>query len=242
MLSLRLVTHGRARVAALDCEEAVFLEAYGNSRQQLAEEYGPYAAQSVFLVVEDEDGLVHGACRVITPGPAGLKTLDDIGREPWGLDSARVARLAGIDPSRTWDIATLGVRREFRGRSTMVSLALYHGILKAGRVNGVDTATAMLDADVRRVLNQVDYLMPTLPGAVTASYLGSEQTTPVYAHASKVLDAQRRRNPDAYRLMSLGIGLDGVHVPHDSAFVLTPVVAEQPAVDADAGILLRAVS
>lgn len=242
MLSLRLVTHGRLRAAALDCEEAVFLQAYGNSRAQLAEEYGPYGAQSIFLIVSDEEGAVYGQARLITPGPAGLKTLNDIAGSPWNLDVERVSRLARIDADRAWDIATLGVRREFRGRSTMVSLALYHGILKAGRVNGVDTATAMLDGDVRRALNLVDYLMPTLPGAVAAPYLGSAGSTPVYAHASEVLDAQRRRNPDAYRLMSLGVGLDGVHIPDDSSFVLTPVVAEPAAVSDDSAVLLRAVS
>lgn len=242
MLSLRLVTHGRWRAAALDCEEAVFLQAYGNSRDQLAEEYGPYGAQSIFLIVSDEEDTVYGQARIITPGPAGLKTLNDIAGEPWNLDAARVSRLAGVDRNRAWDIATLGVRREFRGRSTMVSLALYHGILKAGRVNGVDTATAILDTDVRRALNLVDYVMPTLPGATTAPYLGSLHSTPVYAHASEVLDAQRRRNPDAYRLMSLGVGLDGVHIPDDSSFVLTPVVAEPVAAADDSIVLLRAVS
>lgn len=244
MLSLKIVTHGEMRRAALDCEEAVFLQAFGNSRQQLDEEYGPYGAQSVFLVVCDETGLVYGQCRLITPGPSGLKTLNDVRERPWGLDVARVARIAGIDPSNAWDIATLGVRSEFRGRSWMISLALYHGILRAGRVNGVTTATAILDDPVRQALNQVDYVMPTLPGASTAPYLGSASSTPVYAHSSVVLDAQRRRNPDAYRLMSLGIGLDGIHIPEDNAFVLTPAIAARRIDDvaADAGVLLRAVS
>lgn len=242
MLTLRLVTHGAWRAAALDCEETVFLDAFGNTRDQLDEEYGPYGPQSVFLVVADDDGEVYGHCRLITPGPQGLKTLNDIGRDPWNLDAARVARLAGIDHTQTWDIATLGVRREYRGRSWMISLAIYHGILKAARVNGVDMATAILDLDVQRALNQIDYLTPALPGALAAPYLGSQLSTPVFGRFSQNLDNQRRRNPDAYRLMSMGIGLDGVRVPDDTAFVLTPVVAERRRTDLDEHVLLRAVS
>ena len=43
-------------------------------------------------------------------GEPGLKTLDDLSREPWRVDGMRPARAAGIDPATTWDIATLGVR------------------------------------------------------------------------------------------------------------------------------------
>ena len=35
-----------------------------------------------------------------------------------------------------------------------------------------------------------------------------------------MLDAQRRMTPDAYRLISLGIGLDGISVPDPTAFEL----------------------
>jgi hypothetical protein len=35
-----------------------------------------------------------------------------------------------------------------------------------------------------------------------------------------MVDGQRRMNPDAYRLMSLGIGLDGISIPEQSAFEL----------------------
>ena len=241
MLSLNLVTHGRARAAALACEQAVFLDAFGNTRELLAEQYGPYGPQSVFLTVSNADGVVLGHCRLISPGPAGLKTVNDLAEAPWSLDPARVVRAAGIDPQRCWDIATLGVRREYRGRTWMIAIALYHGIIKAARINGIEMATAMVDEQIHRALQQIDYLPATLPGARPAPYLGSSRTTPVFARFSSVLDDQRRRNPEAYRLMVLGVGLDGITVPEDAAFVLTPVVQPEPdIVDDDATGLLRA--
>ena len=119
---------------------------------QLDEEYGPYDDQSVFVAVSDESGHVVGASRLITPGPAGLKTLNDVGRQPWGIDGLRSASAAQIDISRTWDIATLGVRRGYRGGTLMVGLAMYHGIMKSTRINEVATATAIMDEHAHRVL------------------------------------------------------------------------------------------
>ena len=163
-----------------------------------------------------------GACRLITPGPAGLKTLNDLSREPWGIDGVRAAQAAGVDPQNAWDVATLGVRKDFRGSSMSVAIALYHAIVVSTRVNEIGSITAILDNQIRRVLTASDYIMPGLPGTRTAEYLGSPASTPVYGHCSGMLDAQRRQNPDAYRLMSLGIGLDGIAIPDASAFELRP--------------------
>jgi hypothetical protein len=41
----------------------------------------------------------------------------------------------------------------------------------------------------------------------------------VYAHFAPMLDNQRREFPDAYRLVTLGVGLDGILVPEPEAFV-----------------------
>jgi hypothetical protein len=112
LLNLHFDPRGDLLEAARQCEEDVFLQAFGNTRSQLDEEYGPYNDQSVFVSVSDDSGHVVGSCRLITPGPAGLKTLNDVARQPWGVDGLRAARAASIDVTRTWDIATLGVRRD----------------------------------------------------------------------------------------------------------------------------------
>ena len=207
--------------SARQCEEDVFLQAFGNTRTQLEEEYGPYDDQSVFVAVSDDSGHVVGACRLITPGPGGLKTLNDVGREPWGVDGLRAARAAGIDPENAWDVATLGVRRDYRGSKMSVAIALYHAIVVSTRVNEVGTD----HRDPRRPDRAGSSRRPTsscprCPAPGPAEYLGSPASTPVYGHCAGMVDGQRRMNPDAYRLMSLGIGLDGISIPEQSAFEL----------------------
>lgn len=233
LLNLHFDVRGDLLDAARQCEEDVFLQAFGNTRTQLDEEYGPYNDQSVFVAVADDAGQVYGACRLITPGSTGLKTLNDVSREPWGVDGLRAAAAAGIDPANTWDIGTLGVRKDFRGSRMSVAIALYHALVVSTRVNEVGSITAVLDDQVRRLLTASDYILTSLPGTRTAEYLGSPASTPVFGHCAGMLDAQRRMNPDAYRLISLGIGLDGISIPEADAFELrtrlTTVPAEVPA-------------
>jgi hypothetical protein len=220
LLSLHFNVRGDLLEAARECEEDVFLQAFGNTRSQLDQEYGPYNDQSVFVAVADDSGEVFGACRLITPGATGLKTLNDVSRAPWGVDGLRAARAAGVDPANTWDIGTLGVRKDYRGSRASVAIALYHALVVSTRVNEVGAIVAVLDDQVRRMLTLSDYIMTNLPGTRTAEYLGSPASTPVYGHCAGMLDAQRRMNPDAYRLISMGIGLDGISVPEPSAFEL----------------------
>lgn len=232
LLTLHFNVRGALLESALQCEEDVFLQAFGNTRAQLQDEYGPYNDQSVFAAVADADGYVLGACRLITPGPAGIKTLNDLAREPWGVDGLRSARAAGVDPANTWDVATLGVRKDARGSKMAISMALYHALVIATRVNEVSSITAILDEGARRVLSMAEFIMPALPGTRTGEYLGSPASTPVFGHPAAMIDAQRRMNPDAHRLMTLGIGLDGIVVPEESAFVLRPQLAAVPAMAA----------
>ena len=229
LLNLHFNPRGDLLDAARACEEDVFLQAFGNTRDQLNEEYGPYNDQSVFVAVADDAGHVVGSCRLITPGPAGLKTLNDVARQPWGVDGLRAARAAQIDLARTWDIATLGVRRDYRGAGLMVSIALYHAIMRATRINEVATATAIMDAHAFQVLADAGYLFSTLPGTAAGPYLGSESSVPVYGHWTGLADAQRRMFPDLYRLITLGVGLDGIAIPDDAEFLLTPRLEPIPA-------------
>ena len=136
--------------SALDCERAVFLQAYGNTVDELNTEYGPYDESSFLISVTDESGYTVGVCRIITPGAFGTKTLNDINASPWFADSARLARACGIDAGKTWDIATLGVRAEYRTQAPMVTMALLHAMVATTRANGIPAVTAMLDERARR--------------------------------------------------------------------------------------------
>ena len=205
---------GDLLAAARDCEAEVFLEHYGNTREQLVGEYGSYEDASVFLAIADDAGDVLAAVRLLAPGgAAGLKTLADVGGAPWHVDGVRAAGAAGVLLGSTWEVATLGVRRSAGREAARLSLALYHGLIQVQRANGMTSFVAVLDERVRRLLTSVGLLTRPLPGTSTGPYLGSAASTPVYAHCAPVLDNQRREFPDAHRLVTLGVGLGEVAVP-----------------------------
>ncbi|RYV52952.1 hypothetical protein [Pengzhenrongella frigida] len=212
---------GALLASARECEAEVFLRWFGNTREQLDAEYGPYEDSSVFLVIADSHDEVLGAVRLLVPGgAAGLKTLTDIGDEPWGVDGTRASAAVGLDLGTTWEIATLGVRRGTAASGLRLSLALYHGLMTVARANRVTSFVAILDERVRRLLGSVGIVMRALPGTSTAAYLGSASSTPVFAHFTPMVENQRRQFPDSYRLVTLGIGLDGVAVPSLAGFRL----------------------
>jgi hypothetical protein len=219
---LRLVFDpvGDVLSAARECEEQVFARTYGNTADELLIEYGPYEDATVFMAVADASDDVVAVCRLIVPGPAGLKSLDDAGRPPWQVDGVRAARAAGIDPARTWDIATIGVRPDRGAPNLLTAAALYHGIVVATRVNRIRSVVMIMDERARRLLSAVGVRTNALPGTRVAPYLGSPASTPLYLHLAEMLDHQRRANPEGYRLVGQGLGLDGVTVPEPDAFRL----------------------
>jgi hypothetical protein len=210
--------------AARECEAAVFLDRYGNTREQLADEYGPYEDQTVFLALLAPDGRAEAAIRFIVPGPAGLKSLVDAQLEPWGLEARACLDAVGLEPSRTWDIATLSVRKD-RTPGVAHIAAMYHGIAACTRVNGITGTVALLDTRVLRMLHAVSLQYRPLPGARPAPYLGSDSSVPVYAHMATMLDTQRRLAPEAWRLFVAGVGIEGVSLPSHASLAL-PVVQQ----------------
>ncbi|MDP2287202.1 MAG: hypothetical protein Q8M73_01375 [Actinomycetota bacterium] len=214
---------GELLESALDCERAVFLQAYGNTIEELNGEYGPYDDSSFLVSVTDDNGYTVGVCRIITPGAQGLKTLNDVNDSPWYADSARLARAVGIAPERTWDIATLGVRAEYRTQAPMVTMALLHAVMSTSRANAIPSLTAMLDERARRVLSFMDVHFSSFPGVEAGAYLGSEATRPLYMDITKSLTLLRKANPVVYRTLTLGEGLEGMALPsRESLRLRTP--------------------
>jgi hypothetical protein len=219
---LRLVfdPSGDVLASARDCEAAVFLSVYGNTVEQWQVEYGPYEDASVFMALVAAGDEVVAACRLITPGHAGLKTLNDAARPPWSVDGLRSARAARIDPARTWDVATIAVRRHAGPSRMFAAAALYHGVALAARVNRIQSIVMIMDERARRLLTVIGVLTQALPGTCAAPYLGSPASTPLFGHLDQMTDSQRRVNPEAHRLISQGVGLDGVAVPEQASFLL----------------------
>jgi hypothetical protein len=213
---LRLVFDpvGEELAAAKRCEAEVFLESYGNTAEEFELEYGPYEASTGFLAVLGEDGEAVAAARFIADGPAGLKTLNDVGRPPWEVDGLRSARSAGVDPARTWDLATVAVRRG-SGNGGLCASALYHGIFRASHANDIEFFVMIMDSHLRALLNAVGIPTYALPGTKAGEYLGSPTSTPLWGSLSRGAEQQRQDSPDAHRLIYQGIGLDGIAMPTD---------------------------
>jgi hypothetical protein len=208
------------RAKAFACEADIFGSTYGVPYDDHVEEFAPYESASAFLVVLDRQDDVAGVMRLITPGPAGLKTLNEAGGKPWNIDGPRAAAAVGVDPANAWDVATLGVPKGVGRHRFAVTAALYHGLAVSSRRNRVPSMVMTVDERVRAILQMGGLFMTALPGATPRPFCGSPSSTPVYAHFDQMLDNQRRVNPAAYRLMTQGIGLDNVAVPPVGAFDL----------------------
>jgi hypothetical protein len=198
--------------AARSCEASVFQRAFGNTAAELEDEYGPYDDATHFVVLADSSDDVVATCRLIAPSPAGLKTIHDIAGAPWFVDGARALRAVGADLPTAWDITTIAVRKD-RPVTPLAWAALQHGMLQAARANSVRWAVMMLDDHVRRLLEMVGFIARPIPGTRPAPYLGSSATVPLVGDVPAMMDNQRRLNPDAHRLMTMGIGLTGIYVP-----------------------------
>jgi hypothetical protein len=210
--------------ATLACELSVFQEQYGNTADEWRTEYEPYEPTSSYVSITDRDGVPVAVSRLVRPGAPGLKTLVDVGLPPWGVNGERSVRAAGVDPARTWDVATIGVRRG-AGRAGYLTMALLHGLVLTSRANRVEYITMILDQRARRLLHAMGLPNNILPGTRPAPYAGLPQAVPAWSNIAVMLDQQRELNPEGYRLVALGVGLDDMAVPPVSEFSLERVPA-----------------
>jgi hypothetical protein len=234
-LTLHFDPQGPLLQSTLECEAEVFAERYAWPREETRDFYAPYDASSTYVAVADSAGLVVAMARYIYPSPAGLCTVNELGVE-WDVDGRALLAETGLDLSRTWDVGSVAVRRDARRYGVMHAAALYHGLLKASAANDVRGFVSLIDERVRRLLGMFGLMVHAIPGTATSAYGGSKATTPVWADMAKFVGDQRRKAPDSYRLVTLGVGLDGVRVPAPEAFKLhrppaTVVLPQQTTID-----------
>lgn len=206
-------------------ERVVFLETFGNTPELLAKEYGPYEDSSIFFCVIDHiRGVPAGTMRVLLPSPAGFKTIDDVA-PVWGEPLEAMAARTGldIDLARTWDIATLAVAPDYRGKATMglVSMGLYQALALATPPCGVEWLLAILDVPVFRMIRwKLRMPMVGFAGVPALPYLGSPASMPAWCN---VADTERRlaaSDPDLHALYFKGVGMEPAVRPLDHASVL----------------------
>lgn len=233
-LTLHFDPQGALLEATHDCEADVFAERYDWPQEDTRAFYAPYDASSTYVCVADPDGQVVAMARYIYPSAAGLCTVNELSEE-WGVDGTQMLAETGLDLSRTWDVGSVCVRRDAKRYGVLHAAALYHGLLKASAANDVRGFVSLIDERVRRLLGMFGLMVHAIPGTSTSAYGGSKATTPVWADMATFVGDQRRKAPDSYRLVTLGVGLDGVRVPPPDAFKLrrpaTVVLPHQVRVD-----------
>jgi hypothetical protein len=201
-MALRLlVAHSPAeKDAARAVEARVFLQAFGNTPEVMAQEYGPYDDRSRFVaVIDDADGTALGAVRLILPDRAGtVKTLADVAGEPWHLSAPDTLRAAGLAGRPVWDVASLAVDRRYRSGAAgaEVTLALCHGLYRYSRTCGVDGWVTVLDDRVLRLLRAMAIPWTAMEGAASRYYLGSPASTPCVCDIGAIAGSIRARRPE----------------------------------------------
>jgi hypothetical protein len=201
-------------------EEEVFDEVFGNPPELLAAEYGAYEDATVFFCVVDHVAArPAGMKRVIVDSPAGLKTLADIEQGPWSTPVDEVLARTGIDldPARTVDVATLGVGRDYRGRSSgLVNLALNQITVRLSLALEARWWITILDVVVLDLYQQ-GFAEPWsyFTGIEPLRYLDSPLSVPVYGDVEAWCQRVALRDPGLHDLFVHGVGLEASVAPVD---------------------------
>ncbi len=193
-------------------EREVFMEFFGNSPELLAAEYDPYEIGTMFLLIVDHRRLVAaGAERFIMPSAAGLKTLHDIERV-WQQSLPDVLERSGVDldVDRTWDVATIGVRAEYRGDASngLLSASFLQGVIQLGHAFGVKHFVTTLDLVVYRLVQDLcGRPLASFAGIEPMRYLDSPASVPLYIDMADYAD-RLRADPAQYDMWIDGRGLE----------------------------------
>jgi hypothetical protein len=201
-------------------ERNVFAEQFGNSPELLAAEYGAYEASTFFFcVIDHRRNLPVGSVRLLLPSPTGFKTLADIERT-WRLPLDETLQRSGLDldRNRVWDVATIAVDREYRGKVTqsLVSGSLYQAICRGAFLAEVGWVIAVLDLIVLDLIQTISHdAYQRFAGCEPLRYLDSPASLPVYCHADAYLPRLAEIDPATYELLIEGRGMEEAVRPPD---------------------------
>jgi hypothetical protein len=201
-------------------EREVFYEFFNNTPELLDAEYGPYEASTLFVCALDHRRrLPAGAIRLVLPSPAGLKSLGDV--EPvWGqrIDDVLVRTSLPLEADRAWDVATLAVDSEYRGRATdgLVSLGLYQGVAQLALRSHVSWVVTILDLVVLDLLQRaMADPFQRFAGLEPMPYLDSPASLPVYCDLDAYFARLETADPSMYEILFEGRGLEAAVRPLD---------------------------
>ncbi|MCY1145398.1 hypothetical protein OWR29_45980 [Actinoplanes sp. Pm04-4] len=187
--------HPLAAVArTVECQ--VFNDAFGNTPEVMAAEYGPYESSSIFyLVIDTRTAQPAGAARVIIGDR--LKTLDDAPAHI-GRTADEILDAHNLRGEPVWDFATAAVLPAYRGRLTVSSM-LYRTFAVACLRAGVNHAVTLLDKRAYRNMTLVGARQEPLAGSAPFAYLGSPETYALYSRPFSYLPDIRRQSRNLLR-------------------------------------------
>ncbi len=208
-------------------EREVFYEFFNNTPELLEAEYGPYEASTLFVCMMDHRRrLPAGVIRLVLPSPAGLKSLGDV--EPvWGhrIEDVLARMSLRLEADSAWDVATLAVDSEYRGRATdgLVSLGLYQGVAQLALQCHVKWVVTVLDLVVLKLLQGVMAdPFERFAGLEPLPYLDSPASLPVYCELDAYFARLETADPSMYEILFDGRGLEAAIRP----LALEPVLAQ----------------
>ena len=203
-------------------EYEVFTDVFNLTHQAMEAAYSPYESRSFFFCVIDHRRRRHaGSIRVIIPGREGegSQTLNDLTRI-WQISPSDLTYNGVRFPiEHCWDVATLAVAPQYRGRAAvfgLVSLSLYQALVRTGDACGIHYGVALLDETILHMSRRVfrgpfsvfDKLGPK-------EHLGSSATWPVYSDVLGWGAKLKKTDPSMFDLMFHGRGLEATMRPLD---------------------------
>ncbi|HMF03254.1 MAG TPA: hypothetical protein VKH17_00455 [Acidimicrobiia bacterium] len=201
-------------------EREVFYEFFKNTPELLAAEYGPYEDSTLFVCVLDHRRrLPAGVIRLVLPSPAGFKSLDDV-EAVWGHRLDEVLERTGMsfETDRVWDVATLAVDAEYRGRATdgLVSLALYQAVAQLALRCDARWVVTILDLVVLNLVQEAtSHAFERFSGVEPLRYLDSPASLPVYCDLDAYFPRLETADPSMYEILYDGRGLEPAVRPLD---------------------------
>lgn len=222
---------------ARSVERSVFDEFFRNSSELLAAEYGAYEPSTFFFCVLDHRRkLPAGMMRLVLPSPRGLKSLDDI-EHAWGdrLDHVLARTELELVAEQVWDIATIAVSVDYRGKATdgLVSLALYQAVVQAARRCDARWFVTILDLVVLDLIQELTSApFHRFAGVEPMEYLDSPASVPVYCDLAEYLPRLAAADPSMHEILGDGRGLEAAVRPPDWAPVLAAVSRPELSEDA----------
>ena len=214
-------------------ERTVFDETFGNPRELLDAEYAPFEDSTVFYcVIDHRRRLPAGMMRIILPSTRGLKTFQVI-EEAWGQDVTAVLERTGVewDQDLAWDVTTLAVAGEYRGKSTdgLISLGLYQTLVRSALEGGARWHVTILDMKPLELIQTFTHgAFFGFEGLEPRSYLDSPLSVPMFVDYEEWVPRILEADPATHDLLIRGIGIEPAMRPPSWAPLLR-ALGKEPA-------------